>query len=137
LPLGFCWAAVPGKVVTKGGKNIPGIASCLCLLLSCLQVGSVALKSELEIGSVLKDLRNALYSSIDQHLESSYSLLQYTLMLICCKGEVKVNFGIVDLVELLNLLSFEADYQLMGVCFQYQKISLAAFIVQLNFFDCI
>ncbi len=82
---------MPGKVVTKGGKNIPGIASCLCLLLSCLQIGSVALKSELKIGSVVKDLGNAFYSFIGQHLESSYSLLQCTLMFICCKGEVKVN----------------------------------------------
>jgi hypothetical protein len=88
LLLGFCWSAVPGKDVTKGGKNVPGLASCLCLLLSCLQVDSVALKSELKIGSVLKDLGNALYSFIVHHLESSHSLLQCTLMFICCKDEV-------------------------------------------------
>jgi hypothetical protein len=51
---------------------MPGIASFLCLLLSYLQIGSIALKSELKIGSVLKDLGNALYSFIDQHLESPY-----------------------------------------------------------------
>ncbi len=90
LPVVLCWAAVPGKDVTKGGKNMPGIASCLCLLLSCLQIESIAPKSELKIGSVLKDLGNAFYSFIDQHLESPYSLLQCTLMFICCKGEVKV-----------------------------------------------
>jgi hypothetical protein len=36
----------------------------------------------------LKDLGNALYSFIDQHLERSNSLLQCTLMFICCKDEV-------------------------------------------------
>lgn len=36
LLLGFFWTGLSGKDVAKGGKNMPGIASSLCLLLSCL-----------------------------------------------------------------------------------------------------